>query len=314
MSKQEVLYETNKYFTYKGKKLHIRFIDEYFDIVPRPTPEEKHQLKEDIQIDGLLEDIKINIDGIVLDGHTRIEICEELGWTKSNEEKIKPIFEVKEFETKLKEKEYVLKTNLMRRQLNSFQKVKLVSKLYKDNSHTNREQTRYDILLELKKYGKPINCDSLSKKVGVSRTYATEVLRGLKEDFCSNYEIQEDHYNKKKVYYYYILPKGEEVLSKGRPEKVIFKTLGRSIGVGKETTAKAIFLLNHAPPYMLLKLEIGKIGVMRAYLELTKEITKEDRIKRVIPKKYIGSSSKVICPHCKQISVKREWKRYNGKD
>lgn len=311
MSKQEVLYETNKYFTYKGKKLHIRFIDEYFDIVPRPTPEEKHQLKEDIQIDGLLEDIKINIDGIVLDGHTRIEICEELGWTRSNEEKIKPIFEVKEFETKLKEKEYVLKTNLMRRQLNSFQKVKLVSKLYKDNPHTNREKTRYDILLELKKHGKPINCDSLSKKVGVSRTYATEMLRGLKEDFCANYETREDHYNRKQVHYYYILPKGEEVLSKGRPDKVVFKTLGRSIGVGKETTAKAIFLLNHAPPYMLLKLEIGKIGVMRAYLELTKE----DRVnKRVIPKKYIGSSSKVICPHCKQISVKREWKRYNGKD
>ncbi len=310
MSKQEALYETDQYFTYKGKKLHIRFIDEYFDLVPRPLDEEKAFLKEDIQIDGLNESIKINSHGIVLDGHTRIEICEELNWTKSNEEKIKPVFEVKEFETKLKEKEYVLKTNLMRRQLNSFQKVKLVSKLYKENPHTNREKTRYDILLELKKYGKPINCDSLSKKVGVSRTYATEMLRGLKEDFCANYETREDHYNRKQVLYYYILPKGEEVLSKGRPEKVVFKTLGRSIGVGKETTAKAIFLLNHAPPYTLARLEHGEIGVTNAYVELTKE----DRIKRAIPKKYIGRSSKVICPHCKQISTKREWKRYNGKD
>jgi len=311
MRQQESLYETEQYANYKGKKLKIVFDDEYFDIVPRPLDEEKAFLKEDIQIDGLNESIKINPKGVVLDGHTRTEICEELNWTKSNGEKIKPIFEVKEFETKIKEKEYVLKTNLMRRQLNSFQKVKLVSRLYKENPHTNREQTRYDILLELKKHGNPVNCDSLSKKVGVSRTYATEVLRGLKEDFCSNYEIQEDHYNKKKVYYYYILPKGEEVLSKGRPEKVVFKTLGRSIGVGKETTAKAIFLLNHAPPSMLTKLELGKIGVMSAYLELTKE----DRVnKRVIPKKYIVRSSKVICPHCKQISTKREWKRYNGTD
>jgi len=310
MSKQEALYETNQYFTYKGKKLHIIFINRYFDAIPRPIDEEKKLLKEDIWINGLEETIKINARGIVLDGHTRIEICEELGWKKRDETPIIAKYDIKEFNTQGEERDYVIKTNLMRRQLNAFQKVRLISNLYKENPHTNRERTRYDILLELKKYGKPVNCDTLSKKVGVSRTYATEMLRGLKEDFCANYKIQEDHYNRKQVHYYYILPKGEEVLSKGRPEKVVFKTLGRSIGVGKETTAKAIFLLNHAPPYMLLKLEIGKIGVMSAYLELTKE----DRVnKRVIPKKYIGRSSKVICPHCKQISTKRQWKRYNGK-
>ncbi len=310
MSQQESLYETNQYFTYKGKKLHIIFINRYFDAVPRPIDEEKKLLKEDIWINGLEETIKINPRGIVLDGHTRIEICEELGWKKRDETPIIAKYDVKEFNTQEGEREYVIKTNLMRRQLNAFQKVRLISKLYKENPHTNREQTRYDILLELKKYGKPVNCDTLSKKAGVSRTYATEMLRGLKEDFCANYETREDHYNRKQVHYYYILPKGEEVLSKGRPEKVVFKTLGRSIGVGKETTAKVIFLLNHAPPYTLARLEHGEVGVMSAYVELTKE----DRIKRVIPKKYIGRSSKVICPHCKQISAKREWKRYNGKD
>ncbi len=306
---KQTLYETEQYTNYKGKELHIRFIDEYFDLVPRPLDEEKAFLKEDIQRDGLNESIKINPEGIVLDGHTRIEICEELGWKKLNDEPILAKYEVKEFETKDKEKEYVLKTNLMRRQLNSFQKVKLVSSLYKENPHTNREQTRYDILLELKKYGEPVNCDSLSKKAGVSRTYATGILRGLKEDFCANYEIREDHYNKKQVHYYYILPKGEEVLSKGRPEKVILKTLGRSIGVGKETTAKAIFLLNHAPPYMLARLELGEIGVMNAYTELTKK----DKAKRVVPKDYLKESSKVICPHCDQVSMKKEWKIYGTK-
>ena len=45
MSQQEILYETKQYFTYKGKRLHIRFIDEYFDIVPRPLDEEKKFLK-----------------------------------------------------------------------------------------------------------------------------------------------------------------------------------------------------------------------------------------------------------------------------
>ena len=41
MSKQEALYETDQYFTYKGKKLHIRFIDEYFDLVPSQLVVEK---------------------------------------------------------------------------------------------------------------------------------------------------------------------------------------------------------------------------------------------------------------------------------
>jgi len=300
----QVLYETEQYANYKGKKLHIRFIDEYFDLVPRPLDEEKAFLKEDIKIDGLNESIKINPHGIVLDGHTRIEICEELGWTKSNEEKIKPIFEVKEFETKLKEKEYVLKTNLMRRQLNSFQKVKLISRLYEENPHTNREQTRYDILLELKKYGKPVNSKVLREKTNKSRTFTLEILRGLKEDYCANFEVRRDGQQRKEVHYYYILPKGEEVLSKGRPEKVVFKTLGRSIGVGKETTAKTIFLLNNASPHMLDRLELGKIGVMSAYLELTKK----DRVKRKINKKYLKGHNKVICPHCEQVSLKKDWK------
>ena len=147
MSKQESLYETQQYFNYKGKKLNIRFIEEYFDAVPRPLDEEKKMLKEDIQINGMQETIKINSRGIVLDGHTRIEIGEEIGWKKLNYEVIKPKFEVKEFKTNEDEREYVIKTNLMRRQLNAFQKVRIVSKLYETNPHTQREQSRYDILL-----------------------------------------------------------------------------------------------------------------------------------------------------------------------
>jgi len=128
--KQEALYETDQYFTYKDKKLHIRFNEEYFDAVPRVIDEERKLIKEDIQINGLSESIKINAGGIVLDGHTRIELCEELGWKRIDEKPIIAKYEVKEFPTKQEEKEYVIKTNLMRRQLNSFQKVKLISSLF----------------------------------------------------------------------------------------------------------------------------------------------------------------------------------------
>ena len=72
---EQALYETEQYVKYKNKKLNVRFIEEYYEAVPRPIEEERTLLKEDIEINGLEESIKLNADGIVLDGHTRIEIC-----------------------------------------------------------------------------------------------------------------------------------------------------------------------------------------------------------------------------------------------
>jgi len=314
MSQQEALYETNQYFTYKGKKLRIRFNEEYFDLVPRPITEERQLLKESILEDGLTDEIKINVIGEVLDGHTRIEICEELGWKNPQTEKpIIPRYLVKEFEDKEKEGAYVIKTNLMRRHLNSFQKVRLASKLYiryGNGKHALSEGNRYDILVELKKYGKPIRASVLCDSLGMARQNILKLLTGLKEDFCVRCEEEENPKDTGKAYLFSILPKGEEVLSKGKPEKITHESLGRSVGVGRVKVSQSLFLLDHAPPNMIARLEHGEIAVANAYTELTKE----DRIKRVIPKKYIGRNSKVICPHCKQISTKREWKRYNGKD
>lgn len=309
MSKQEVLYETNQYFTYKGKKLHIRFIDEYFDMVPRPIDEEKEFLKQDIKKNGLSESIKINPSGIVLDGHTRIEICEELRWIKDNGEPIEATYKVKEFKNKKEEQEYVLKINLMRRQLNTFQKVRLVAKLYQDNPHTQREQNMYDILLELKKLEIPVKIEEI--KVGLTKGAVGRLLKLLKDDFCASYELQkrEDKTTQKPAFLYYILPKGEEILSKGRPSKITFKTLGKSIGVQRDYLSRAVFLINHANERMLNRLENGQIGIMKAYVELTKE----GKPKRVTSYNYLKGNSKVICPHCDQISMKKEWKIY-GKD
>lgn len=314
MSKQESLYKTNQCFTYKGKKLHISFKEEYFDMIPRPITEERQLLKESILEDGLTDEIKININGEVLDGHTRIEICEELGWKNPQTEKpIIPKYLVKEFENKEKEAEYVIISNLMRRHLNSFQKVRLASKLYVrygNGGHTVREGNRYDILVELKKHKKPIRVSVLCHSLGMMRQNIWKLLKGLEEDFCVRCEEEKNPKDTGKALLFSILPKGEEILSKGKPPKITHDSLGRSVGVGRVKVSQTLFLMDHAPPNMIARLEHGEIAVANAYAELTKE----DRIKRVIPKKYIGRSSKVICPHCKQISTKREWKRYNGKD
>lgn len=100
----------------------IQISDEYYDLVPRPTKEERQALKFSIMTQGQREPIVTNESGTILDGHTRFEICQEL--------KLKPIFRLMKFETKISEQTYVIECNVNRRQLNAFQKVELSRKLF----------------------------------------------------------------------------------------------------------------------------------------------------------------------------------------
>ncbi len=316
MSKQEALYETYKYMTYQGKKHRVRFSEEYFDIVPRPVPEERQQLKEDIQINGLIEDIKVNSHGIVLDGHTRIEICEELRWKTDNDDPIEPQFTVKNFKNVGDEKTYVLKTNLIRRQLNSYQKVRLIFSLYqqnKENPTNERQQHLYDILLELKKFKKPVRARIIGDKFGWDRATINRLLRQLKEDFCVGNKKETIKFDTNRgrrgsaYFVWHILPKGEGILYKGRPKNYSLKTLARSIGLERNLVAKAIYLMEHANHYTLVSLEQGKTSIMGAYVQMTKG----EYLKKVSSYQYLKGSTKLVCPHCDQISTKNEWKIFN---
>jgi hypothetical protein len=102
------------------KQIHIN--EEYYDLVPRPLKEERQLLKESIILHGQREPIVINSKGEVLDGHTRFEICQELG--------LEPKFVVKNFADKYQEKSYVIGANLERRQLSKYQKFELVYNQY----------------------------------------------------------------------------------------------------------------------------------------------------------------------------------------
>jgi N6-adenosine-specific RNA methylase IME4 len=82
------------------------------------TKQEYDLLKQSIAEKGLYETIKINKLGDVLDGHHRLQICQELG--------IEPRFEVKEFPDELSEEIYVIDTNVARRQLSAFRKAELL--------------------------------------------------------------------------------------------------------------------------------------------------------------------------------------------
>lgn len=105
---------------------------EYADMVPPLTEEEYTRLKDSIKEVGLYERIKINQDNIILDGHHRFKACLETG--------VMPRFEPKHFNSKLDEKIYVIESNVIRRQLTTYQKTFLGKKLEPLISEKNRQK------------------------------------------------------------------------------------------------------------------------------------------------------------------------------
>jgi ParB-like chromosome segregation protein Spo0J len=101
--------------------LQVEVNPEYASLVSELSPEEYESLKQSIKKEnGLYVPIIVNQNGIILDGHHRYKACQELG--------IEPKILVKEFKDKLEEQLFVIGCNLIRRQLNNFQRVELALK------------------------------------------------------------------------------------------------------------------------------------------------------------------------------------------
>jgi len=95
--------------------------EEYEKLVPPLPKEEYNQLKSSIRTNGLYLPIIINQKGVLLDGHHRHRICNELN--------IQPKYKVKKFDSKTDEIIFVGECNLQRRQLTPLQRISLVAKL-----------------------------------------------------------------------------------------------------------------------------------------------------------------------------------------
>ncbi len=85
---------------------------EYSESVPPLTTEEYNSLKESIKLQGQHLPIIINKDFVILDGHHRFKICEEL--------KLEPKHEIMEFPTLAHEQLFVIDCNRQRRHLSPF--------------------------------------------------------------------------------------------------------------------------------------------------------------------------------------------------
>jgi len=90
-------------------------------LIPRPSVEEFQALSISIERDGQLQDIIVDDQGTVVDGHSRFRILKDLG---------RPIkFEVRSFLTKEAERVFIIKSSLLRRNINDFQKIVLAQPL-----------------------------------------------------------------------------------------------------------------------------------------------------------------------------------------
>jgi len=114
---------------------------DYEAIVPSLTDEEFERLKNSIAEVGLYEPIVINKERVILDGHHRFKACKEVG--------VLPRFTIKHFQSKIAEEIYVIETNVIRRQLNQYQKTILglrLEPLYTLQAQ-ERSGTRTDLTL-----------------------------------------------------------------------------------------------------------------------------------------------------------------------
>lgn len=159
-----------------SQQLEIKFSDYYYDLIPRPTQEEWKALEQSIKINGLREPIIVNDKGVILDGYTRYEICQNLG--------INPEYRIKNFKNNDDELRYVLEVNATRRQLNAFQRVELFYDIFK-TFRKEAEQNHKDSRFPDKKYPVGGTLIRYSELVGVGQKRchaAIKIIESNRED------------------------------------------------------------------------------------------------------------------------------------
>ena len=94
----------------------------YLESIPRPSEKRYNEIKQDISDHGQHLKIIVNQKYVILDGHTRYQICQEL--------EIKPKYEIREFHDKLQEERFVYSLNVKRRDLPDFVHIELSLKIH----------------------------------------------------------------------------------------------------------------------------------------------------------------------------------------
>lgn len=112
--------------------MKLKINPEYLNLVPRPDTNQINSLRNSIKEDGQQVKIIANPQGVILDGHTRFNICNEL--------KLEPKYTIKKFTTLKKEKEFVVSANINRRQLTLFERGEILFSWWKEERKISRSR------------------------------------------------------------------------------------------------------------------------------------------------------------------------------
>ncbi len=208
-------------------KIKPRINAAYYDFIPRPNAKDRRRLKESIRRNGVEIPLILNRDGFIMDGHTRYEICQELGITDIPTE-------IKEFSDEESERKFVIMTNLSRRHLNRFQKIELSLPLLELEEKRAKERMNWRKLHpELAKISGNGHATKMKgrikeggaaeifgKKIGIGKTtvaYFNYLKKNAPTELllkCRNGEIAIQN-----AYYLHV---GQRLMSSGvRPEKTV---------------------------------------------------------------------------------------------
>lgn len=181
--------------TYGITKLEV--FKEYQLLVPRPTTEDYRTLKQSIKEDGQQVPIVVNQVGIILDGHTRFKILQQL--------KMKPIYIVKEFDNIDDEKQYVVTVNLARRQLSKFSKAEIAFPFYEHENALRYKRSGANTTLA--NQGKPYEkaerlLNRFGKMIGVKPSTAHKMVWLIRNaDEKTKDELRKDEITVTSAYY-----------------------------------------------------------------------------------------------------------------
>jgi hypothetical protein len=169
--------------------MRITINPEYDRQVPKLSDQEYNSLMQSIKEYGQLSPILVNQDSIVLDGHHRFRICQELG--------IEPQYKVMPFKDKIEERVFVSKSNLegKGRHLNKFRRTELALKSKPDlkeiakrrmlvGKTLDRNQERVHVDKEIAKMGN-VSHDTVKKVGKIMESLEEEDLEKLRSEEIS---------------------------------------------------------------------------------------------------------------------------------
>ena len=275
--------------------------DKYFKAIPRPTEDECNALDMKLIERGQMEPIIVNKDMVILDGHTRFDLLTQRG------KKVKYV--IKEFDNKKDEWNYVVESNVMRRQLNKFQRIEAMYGMYKTKkaeTKTKNYDAEIDILNSIKRgnnTARDIARDIVYTTASVNRLCKELNVKGHIEIETSFRKYGHGRKGGTTSHVYKTTNSTDNFLNthSKKTSGSASVLVGKIIGLNRNTVVKGMTLIEKADESMKKRLRSGNISMSEAYdriLKIKKGTSKG--------KKY---SSHMQCPHCNQIEHKSKFKR-----